>query len=76
MIQMLQAQRADYMFIAPEEAGSAITQAGLQASTFQVFSFPDMPQGEKRYMLFSRLVDDDTLRRVDKAIDEYLAEHH
>jgi hypothetical protein len=35
-----------------------------------------MPQGEKRYMLFSRLVDDDTLRRVDKAIDEYLAEHH
>jgi uncharacterized protein (TIGR02285 family) len=71
MIQMIQVRRADYMFIAPEEAGRAIALAGLRVADFQTRTLPDMPHGEKRYLLFSRLVDDDTIKLINKYIDEY-----
>lgn len=74
MIQMIHARRADYMFISPEEAGEAIRLAGFQPSDFQVRSFPDMPPGEKRYLMFSLQVDDETIRLVDKYLDEYHAQ--
>ena len=73
MIQMIHARRADYMFIAPEEAGVAIGRAGFPASAFQVRTLPDMPQGEKRYLIFSQLVDDDTIRRIDNYLREYVS---
>jgi polar amino acid transport system substrate-binding protein len=72
MIQMIQVRRADYMFIAPEEAGRAIALAGLRSADFHTRTLPDMPHGEKRYLLFSQLVDDDTIRLVNKYIDEYV----
>lgn len=73
MIQMIHARRADYMFISPEEAEEAIGLAGFQASDFQLRTLPDMPHGEKRHLMFSRLVDDETIRLIDKYIDEYRA---
>lgn len=73
MIQMIHARRADYMFISPEEAEVVIGLAGFQASDFQLRTLPDMPPGEKRHLMFSRLVDDETIRLIDKYIDEYRA---
>lgn len=73
MIQMIHARRADCMFIAPEEAGSAILLAGIPASEFQVRTFPDMPPGEKRYIIFSAQVDDETIRRINRYLAEYRA---
>ena len=32
-----------------------------------------MPRGEKRHLMFSMLVDDETIRLIDKYIDEYRA---
>jgi len=71
MIQMLHARRADWMFIAPEEASSAIRLAGVPASEVQTRTFPDMPPGEKRYLLFSAQVDDETIRRINRYLSEY-----
>jgi polar amino acid transport system substrate-binding protein len=73
MIQMIHARRADYLFIAPEEAESAIRWAGVPAAEVQTKAFPDMPPGEKRYLLFSGLVDEETIRRINKYISEYRA---
>ena len=73
MVQMIHAGRADYMFIAPEEAQGVIRQAGLKAGDFQLRVFPDMPRGEKRYLMFSRKVDEDTIKAINKYLDEFRA---
>lgn len=73
MVRMIHARRADYMFISPEEAESAISIAGFPLSDFQVRTFPDMPPGEKRYLIFSRQVDDETIKLIDRYLDEFHA---
>jgi ABC-type amino acid transport substrate-binding protein len=75
MVAMIAARRADYMFIAPEEADAAIQAAGMSDDPFRLITFTDMPPGEKRYILYSRSVDDLTIERIDKGIKAYLARH-
>lgn len=75
MITMIARSRADYMFIAPEESGPAIAAAGFTADGFSLHHLPGMPPGEKRYLLFSRQVDDATIRRINRYIEEYHRQH-
>jgi ABC-type amino acid transport substrate-binding protein len=71
MIRMIGARRADYMFIAPEEAGATIEHSGVPPKDLRLITFPDMPPGEFRYLLFSQRVDDETIRRINRYLDEY-----
>ena len=71
MILMIDACRADYMFISPEEADVAINMAKVHPEDLQLVTLPDMPPGEKRYLMFSKLVDDDTIKLISKYMDEY-----
>jgi hypothetical protein len=73
MIAMIEHRHADYMFIAPEEARAAIKASGFPEADIQVRALPRMPPGQKRYLLYSRAVDDATIARIDKYIREYLA---
>lgn len=75
MITMIARSRADYMFIAPEESGPAITAAGFTIDGFSLHHLSGMPPGEKRYLLFSQQVDDATIRRINQYIDEYHRQH-
>jgi polar amino acid transport system substrate-binding protein len=75
MITMIIRSRADYMFIAPEEAGPAIRAAGFSVADFSLLNPSGMPSGEKRYLLFSRQVDDATIRRINRYIEEYHRQH-
>ena len=59
MLQMIQAGRADFMFLAEEEARYLVEQAGFNMSSFQLIRFPDMPLGEKRYIMCSKHVPDE-----------------
>lgn len=54
MLKMIHARRVDYLFIAREEADELLTRAGLPASDFKKITFTDMPEGNRRYLLFSR----------------------
>jgi polar amino acid transport system substrate-binding protein len=68
MVQMIQANRADLMFVAEEEANYLIAQAGLGLNDIRVLRFADMPKGEKRHIMCSRHVPEDIIARLNKAI--------
>lgn len=68
MVRMIAGQRADIMFSSQEEAQFLLMQSSVSASAVKVLRFDDMPQGEKRYLMCSRSVPDDTIKRLDNAI--------
>jgi polar amino acid transport system substrate-binding protein len=69
MLEMIRLRRADFMFAAEEEARYLIEQSGFNTRDFRVIRLPDVPPGEKRYIICSKLVDDETIARLNAAID-------
>lgn len=72
MIKMIHAHRADFLFIAREEAEDLILCSDLPIDDFRIIHFNDMPPGNKRYLICSRQVDEMTLLRLNRAIKSYL----
>lgn len=68
MVAMIKARRADFMFVAQEEANYLVSQAGAHPGDFKLIRTSDMPQGELRYLMCSKRVDDHVLARVNAAI--------
>ena len=75
MMRMLMAGRADYMFASPEEAEAAILLSDLPANALSILELPGLPPGEKRYLMFSLKVDDETIQRLNRGIEDYQAQH-
>ncbi|WP_319407594.1 transporter substrate-binding domain-containing protein [uncultured Desulfosarcina sp.] len=71
MLKMIHTRRVDYLFIAQEEADNLLAEAGLPASDFKKITFTDMPEGNRRYILFSRQVEDSTIDRLNRVIQYY-----
>ena len=72
MIKMIHTHRADYFFISKEEAGDLILCSGLPEKDFKTVDFEDMPQGNKRYLICSRKIEEMTLLRLNRGIKSYL----
>lgn len=72
MLKKIHAGRGDYFFIAPEEADGLIESSGLPKINFKYITFPDMPEGEKRYILCSRKVGDELIEKLNEAIAQYI----
>ena len=68
MLKIIHDGLADYFFISEEEAAELIHTSGLLTDVFQIIRFPDIPEGNKRYLLFSRSMDKHIVDRVDAAI--------
>ena len=68
MLKILHDGLADYFFISEEEAAELIHTSGLPADTFQFIRFPDVPEGSRRYLLFSRSTEKHIIDRVGAAI--------
>lgn len=68
MLQMLQAGRADYFFIAPEEADGLFKDGSLPRAEFKLVHFVDMPLGEKRYLWCSHQVEESVIEQLNVAI--------
>jgi polar amino acid transport system substrate-binding protein len=68
MARILSDGNADIMFAAAEEAEYLVTQAGLNMKNFRLLKFPDMPNGEKRYLMCSKQVPDEWINRLNKGI--------
>lgn len=68
MLQMLQAGRADYFFIALEEAEGLFKDGPLPRAEFKLIHFADMPLGEKRYLWCSHQVEEAVIEQLNVAI--------
>ncbi len=62
--------RASYMLIAPEEIDMMLENAKLDRNLFASISKPDIPQGNKRYLIFSKRIEDKIIIRINNAIKE------
>ena len=71
MLRMIYTGRADYFFIAEEEAQDLLGRTELPAAAFTIISFADMPAGNRRYILFSRRVEATTIERLNRVIRHY-----
>ncbi|MCK5100668.1 MAG: transporter substrate-binding domain-containing protein [Desulfobacteraceae bacterium] len=72
MLKKIHEKRADYFFIAPEEADSLIESSGLVKEDFKYIIFSDMPEGEKRYIICSQKVKDEVIEKLNKTIAEHV----
>lgn len=68
MIRMLRAGRADITFVPQEEADYLVKEVGLASSDIKVIGFPDIPQGEFRYIMCSKRVGSTVIERLNQAI--------
>lgn len=75
MLKLLYMKRSDYFFVAPEEAEGLIKAAGYSREDFRFISFPDMPSGEKRYILLSQQIEDFIIDELNLAIEELVHKH-
>lgn len=72
MIKMIHSKRADYFFISEEEAKELTTSSGLPQADFKFIRFSNMPNGNKRYLLFSKKVNDEVIEAINVAIRSYV----
>lgn len=68
MVEMVRFNRADFMFVAEEEANYLAEEAGFSAREFHLIRFADMPKGERRYIMCSKQVPDEVIARLNKVI--------
>lgn len=68
LLKMLESRRFDFMLIAPEEVDVLLDAAGAPRENFMLKSMNDIPQGNLRYIIYSKSVPADMIRRIDQAI--------
>ena len=68
MLKMIHSLRADYFFIAHEEAEQLITESAFELSDFKYIHFSNMPEGNKRYIICARNVPEAIIDKLNHAI--------
>ena len=68
ILQMIEAHRADYCFMTREEANDLFMHAGFNSTNFSLIPFPEMPLGNKRYLICSKKVDGATIAQLNLAL--------
>ena len=74
MLRMVALDRADYFFIAEEEASELIRQSEFDAGDFKYIHFNDSPAGNQRHLWCSKQVSAHSLKRINQAIAELARE--
>ena len=74
IIQRILLGRGNYFFIAPEELDYLFQLPEIQRDAFRVLSLPDIPEGEKRYVIFSFRVDPDLVETIDRELEKIPAD--
>jgi len=70
MFRMLRAGRFDYFISAPEEFAALSERMGEAGKEITSTELPDFPPGNRRYLMCSKSVDDDTIQRFNAALPE------
>lgn len=68
-VEMLAAGRFDYILLDREEAPYLIRQAGYTDYDLVQIEYPDIPEGNLRYLWCSLSVTDEEIERIDRAIE-------
>lgn len=71
MVKMIYFKRADYLFVSEDEAEAVIKISGFSEKEFDFIKFSDMPEGNKRYLIFSNIIEDKTIEKLNSAIRLY-----
>ena len=72
LIRMLAKERMTYLLVAPEEISALIKSNKLDPSKFTVFSLSDIPAGNKRYLMCSKGVGQETIDRINISIQKFV----
>ena len=68
MFRMVAAGRIDYTIASPEEVEPIMAMAGIAPAQVEVVHFADLPDGNLRYFLCSRAVDQSVIDRLNAGI--------
>jgi len=68
MVKMLKANRADLIITTEEESETFVSKAGYGMQEFRILKFPDVPAVERRYILCSKNVSPEIIKRMNDAI--------
>lgn len=69
MLEMIAADRADFMFATREEAEYALKRESSEQKRFKIISFIDIPGGEPRYLMCSQALSPDQLKTINGGIN-------
>ena len=67
---LILSSRASYMLIAPEEISMMLKKAGFDENRFVSMTRSDIPPGNRRYIIFSKAVEDSLIERINQSIQE------
>jgi polar amino acid transport system substrate-binding protein len=70
MARMMLGGRFDYMIVSEVEAVSLLDEFGAAAHDFVLLSMADIPPGNDRYLLCSKVTDPDLIKRFNAALGE------
>ena len=73
LLHMLQARRFDFVLVPPEEVAVALELAQVPPDDFEIKPMSDIPQGNTRYIMYSKAVDEALVRRIDAALAQEVA---
>lgn len=68
LLKMLESRRFDFMLLPPEEVDILLQAAQTSRDKFTLRAMNDIPQGNLRYIMYSKAVGQDLIRRIDQAI--------
>lgn len=68
MIKMLDANRFHFMILLPVEIKSLFQEAGVDLDKYVILNFDDIPKGDKRRIMCSKAVPDETIQRINGAL--------
>jgi polar amino acid transport system substrate-binding protein len=69
---LIQKKRAHFTLISPEDIETLLQSAGYHPDDFLSISMPDIPAGNKRYLMFSKGVSDETIEKINQAIRKHV----
>ncbi len=68
LLKMLESKRFDFILMPPEEVDVLLEAARIPKDRFMLKAMSDIPQGNLRYIIYSKAVPPDLIRKVDQAI--------
>lgn len=68
MLHMVEARRADYFFLAGEEAVELLTMNPDWTGALRIIHFAEMPPGNSRHLMFARRVPEEWIERINQAL--------
>lgn len=68
LVKMLKSGRFDFFLLPPEEIDVLLQEAQMSPEDFSLRAMSDIPQGNVRYIMYSKAVDETLIRKIDDAI--------